>query len=70
MSKQTITDFEAGLNKLCESFRENLTHAELVGVLDNVKVAYQVATLQSFEEPVKSKSPSPKEIKHAKKKES
>lgn len=79
MSKQNIADFEAGLNKLCESYREKLTHAELVGTLDNVKFAYQAATLSAFEEDLgecsegaeeMGKSPSPKEIKYAKKKES
>ncbi len=48
MSKQAIATFEVRLNKVCESFREELTHAELVGVLDNVKFAWQTATLQSF----------------------
>ncbi len=62
--KQDIADFESGLNLLCEEYREKLSHAELVGVLDNVKVAYQVATIQSFEEPIKDKSPSSKEIKN------
>jgi hypothetical protein len=73
MSKQAIADFEAGLNKLCESYREKLTHAELVGTLDTVKMGYHIATIQSFEETVpalRGMSPSPKEIKDAKKKES
>lgn len=69
MSKQTIADFEAEIQEVCEKYREKLAHAELVGVLDNVKVSYQVATLQNFNEP-SGQSPSPKETDNAKKKES
>ena len=73
---QTIVDFESELNQICDSYRERLSHAELVGVLDNMKFAYQAATLSAFEEDLgecskgAESSPSPKEIKHAKKKES
>ena len=71
MSTQDIADFESGLNKLCEEFREKLSHAELVGTLDTVKMGYHIATLQNFEVPaLQGKSPSLKEIKNAKKEES
>lgn len=51
MSKQDIANFETQLQKLCEFWRAKLTHAELVGVLDTVKMGYHIRTIQSFEEP-------------------
>ena len=50
MSVQDIADFEAQLTKLCEFWRAKLTHAELVGALDTVKMGYHIRTIQSFEE--------------------
>lgn len=50
MSVQDIATFEAQLTKLCEHWRVKLTHAELVGVLDTVKMCYHIRTIQSFEE--------------------
>ncbi len=50
MSKQNIAEFEAAIRKVCENYREKLTHAEWCGTLDNVKVGYQIRTIQSFEE--------------------
>jgi len=51
MPKQDIANFETQLQKLCEFWRQKLTHAELVGVLDTVKMGYHIRTIQSFEEP-------------------
>ena len=41
---QTIVDFESELNQICDSYRERLSHAELVGVLDTVKMGYHIGT--------------------------
>lgn len=49
--KQDIVNFEAQLQKLCEFWRAKLTHAELVGTLDTVKMGYHIGTIQGFEEP-------------------
>lgn len=51
MSKQDIADFEAGLNKLCEFYCQKLTHAELVGTLDTVKMGYHIETIRQITEP-------------------
>jgi len=50
MSKQDIADFEATIQKVCEKYRKTLTHCELVGTLDTVKMGYHIHTLQSFED--------------------
>ena len=50
MSKQDIAEFEEQLKKVCEFWRERLTHCQLVGTLDTVKMIYHVETINSFNE--------------------
>jgi len=57
MSKQAIADFEAQLQKLCEFWLKKLTHAELVGTLDTVKMGYHIRTFQNFEDTEQSETP-------------
>lgn len=58
MSRQAIADFEAQLKKLCEYWLPKMTHAELVGTLDTVKVMYHIETINSFDEkPMLSETP-------------
>ncbi len=57
MSKQDIADFESAIQKVCEKFREKLTHCELVGTLDTVKMGYHIRTIQSFEETERCETP-------------
>lgn len=40
MHNEEISKFEEQLRKLCEFWRVKLTHAELVGTLDTVKIGY------------------------------
>jgi hypothetical protein len=68
MSAKDVAEFEVQLNKLCEHWRQRMTHAELVGVLDTMKMVYHIRTIESgeeiaapvnFREPVKVNSGSP-----------
>lgn len=49
--------FESAIQKICEKFREKLTHAELVGTLDTIKMGYHIRTIQSFEETEQCEAP-------------
>jgi len=44
-----IAKFESEIQKVCEKYREKLSHAELVGTLDTVKMGYHIRTIQGFE---------------------
>jgi hypothetical protein len=59
MKEQDIADFENEIRKVCERNREKLIHADLVGVLDTVKMSYHIATIQSETVPLTNESPSP-----------
>jgi hypothetical protein len=59
MKEQDIVDFEFAIRKVCEVFREKLTHATLAGTLDTVKTSYHIASIQSFTIPPTNESPSP-----------
>lgn len=50
MPKQDIAKFESEIQKVCEKYRGKLTHAELVGTLDTVKMGYHIRTIQGFED--------------------
>lgn len=57
MSVQQISEFESQVRKLCEHWRTKLTHCELVGVLDVVKMGYHIKTIQAFGESEQSETP-------------
>lgn len=50
MSIKDIAEFEAQLQKLCEFWKAKMTHAELAGVLDTVKMGYHIRTIRKMEE--------------------
>ena len=62
MSRQAIAEFEAQLKKLCEHWREKMTHAELVGTLDTMKTAYHIETIESFRDVPLAGVPVPNKI--------
>ena len=48
MSRKEVAEFESQLLKLCEHWKDKMTHAELVGVLDTVRIMYHIETINSF----------------------
>ena len=62
MSNQDIAEFEAQLKKVCEFYREKMTHGTLIGTLDNIKTLYQFEQLDSFKKKVVPAVPAPVKV--------